>query len=130
MIFLIKLTRTGILILGVGSLMMVLFAILLLSTNILSEFGFQIKLDLHSYNFTLAASILGNEGWIWSGFFTLITGLIGVYGYIDLKKSNQKNELLFLWGVFGIVLGLVGGTIGSWLIILAGIMLITAYFRN
>jgi hypothetical protein len=109
---------------------MVLYAILLLSANILSEFGFQINLGLHSYNFTLAASILGNEGWIWSGFFTLITGLIGIYGYFDLVKPNQKNELLFLWGIFGVVLGLVGGTIGGWFIILAGIMLIIAYFRN
>ena len=72
--------------------------------------------------------VVGPQGWSWSGVFTFITGMIGSYGYIDLGRNLKKNDLIFIWGVFALVLGLVGGTVGGMIIILAGIILLIGYF--
>ncbi len=129
-IILNKWSKIGQLLLGGGSLLMVIYAIALMTINFLIELGVPITIDLHALNITLASSTLGPQGWSWSGVITLITGLIGIYGFIDLRKNSQKNELLFIWGAYGIVLGIVGGTIGGGFIILAGVILITRYFLD
>ena len=125
-----KLVKIGRVLLGGGSLFMVIFAAIYLLVNTLLELGMVIDLDLQSLNITLVSYVVGPQGWSWSGVFTLITGMIGSYGYIDLGRNVNKNELLFIWGVFSIVLGLVGGTIGGIIIILAGVALIINYFIN
>ncbi len=109
---------------------MVIFAIPFLFINFLLELGVPIAIDLHAFNITLASSTLGPQGWSWSGVITLITGLIGIYGFIDLRRNLKKNELLFIWGVYGIVLGIVGGTIGGVFIIIAGVILMARYFLD
>jgi hypothetical protein len=127
-LFSYKLAFYGRILLGGGSLLMVLFSTIFLLVNTLLELGMVIELDLHSLNITLVSYAVGSQGWSWSGVFTLITGMIGSYGYIDLKRNLNKGELLFIWGVFSIVLGLVGGTIGGLIIIQAGIVLTISYF--
>ncbi len=122
--------RIGRILLVIGSVVMVVFAGLFFIINLLTEANFISGIDLDTLNITLTVSTLGTRGWILSSLITFISGLIGVKGYTDLAEEPQKIDLLFTWGVFGIVLGIVGGTIGGGIILIAGIFLMISYFKE
>ena len=124
------LKKAGRTLLGVGALLMLLFGIIFIIINRLTEIGQISGIDLHSLNITLASYTLGVEGWSISGILTVVAGLFGIYGYKSLKQLNEKNDMAFTWGANGIILGLVGGTIGGFIILFAGIILILDYFSE
>ena len=122
--------KIGRILLGIGSVVMVVFTGLFFIINLLTETNFTSGIDLDTFNVTLTASTLGTKGWILSSLITFISGLIGVKGYTDLAELPQKKDQLFTWGVFGIVLGIVGGTIGGGIMLIAGIFLMISYFKE
>ena len=81
-------------------------------------------------NITLASYTLGAEGWSISGILTIVAGLFGIYGFRSLNCLNEKRDMAFTWGANGVILGLVGGTIGGFIILIAGIILIFDYFSE
>lgn len=110
-----------------GSVYMLLYGIsFFLDTLLLEKLFFQ-DAFWTTLNPTLTQNVLGNQGWLWSIFFTIVTGLISLYGHYDLKKNPAKLELNFIWGVFIIVLGVIGGTIGGVILIIAGLFLLINY---
>ncbi len=118
------LKKIGRTLLGLGALMMLLFGIIFVIINRLTEIGQINGIDLHSLNITLASYTLGVEGWSISGILTIVAGLFGIYGYKSLNHLNEKRDMGFTWGANGIVLGLVGGTIGGFIILIAGMVLV------
>ncbi|MHA2175834.1 MAG: hypothetical protein ACXABI_13455 [Candidatus Hodarchaeales archaeon] len=85
---------------------------------------------LGQLNLTLTQSVTNGQGWLWSIFFTVATSLISFYGYNDLKNNPNKYDLVFIWGIFSIVLGVIGGTIGGIILSVAGVFLVIDYFIN
>jgi hypothetical protein len=124
----ISLSATGRFSLVIGSGGMVIFATIFFILNFISTFTQFTTIELNALNITLTESTLGPSGWLLSCLITGISGLIGIKGYFDLAEYHQKNDVLFTWGVFGIVLGLVGGTVGGGLVIFSGIFLLVSYF--
>ncbi|MHA1978187.1 MAG: hypothetical protein ACW98I_14880 [Candidatus Hodarchaeales archaeon] len=122
--------KNGRLLLGIGSLGMITFSSIFFIINLLTDLNQLSGIDLHAFNITLTASTLGTNGWFLSSVISGISGLIGVKGYTDLSESEQKKDLRYTWGVFGIVLGIVGGTIGGGIILVAGIFLMISYFKE
>lgn len=110
-----------------GSQYMLLYCILFLIDILFLNESFFDKSFLTTFNPTLTRSVLGNQGWPWEIFFGIVTGVISLYGYYDLKKNPQKYELYFIWGIFIIVLGVIGGTIGGIVLIFIGIFLLVNY---
>ena len=121
-----KIGRT---LLGIGSWSSILFATVFVVINSLTDSNQLWIIDLELINFTLTSNTLGTKGWFLSGLISFISGLIGVKGYSDLGKKDDKKEPLFTWAVFGIVLGIVGGTIGGGITFFAGILLLFSYFE-
>ncbi|MHA1995652.1 MAG: hypothetical protein ACW97Z_13990 [Candidatus Hodarchaeales archaeon] len=115
--------------LGIGSWLMILVASIFAITNLLSDSNQLWIIDLNIIAITLTSSTLGTKGWFLSSLISFISGLIGVKGYADLAESIEKKDRLFTWGVFGIVLGIVGGTLGGGFILIAGILLLISYFK-
>lgn len=112
-------------ILGVlGGIIMVVFAIIIVVSNIASDLveAFNDILDLTTIN--IAGQI--NLDWVISAAVTLVCGLIAIFGYQKLS-SRDKGDLL-LWGLIYILIGLIGGTIGGLFVLIAGIILIIDYF--
>ena len=126
------LKKIGRTLLGLGALLMLLFGIIFVIINRLTEIGqiSGIDLHLHSLNITLASYTLGVEGWSVSGILTIVAGLFGIYGYKSLNHLDEKRDMAFTWGANGIILGLVGGTLGGFIILFAGIILILDYFSE
>ena len=124
------LKKIGRTLLGLGALMMLLFGVIFIIINRLTEIGQITGIDLHSLNITLASYTLGAEGWSISGILTVVAGLFGIYGYRSLKHLNEKRDMAFTWGANGIILGLVGGTFGGFIILIAGIILVVDYFSD
>ncbi|MCK4847970.1 MAG: hypothetical protein KAT16_02985 [Candidatus Heimdallarchaeota archaeon] len=126
------LKKIGRTLLGLGALLMLLFGIIFVIINRLTEIGqiSGIDLHLHSLNITLASYTLGVEGWSVSGNLTIVAGLFGIYGYKSLNHLDEKRDMAFTWGANGIILGLVGGTLGGFIILFAGIILILDYFSE
>ena len=116
--------------LGIGSVGMVGFAGIFFIINLLTDMNQISGINIHPFNITLTASTLGPNGWFLSSLITGISGLIGMKGFTDLAESKEKRDLLFTWGVFGIVLGIVGGTVGGGIILLGGILLMINYFAG
>ena len=125
-----ELKKLGRSLMGIGALTMLLFGIIFVIINRLTEIGQINGIDLHSLNITLASYTLGVEGWSVSGILTIVAGLFGIYGYRSLNQLNEKRDMAFTWGANGIVLGLVGGTIGGIIVFIAGIILIIDYFSE
>ncbi len=114
-------------ILGVlGGLIMVIFAIVIVVSNVAAELveAFSDILDLTTIN--LADQALGTEAWIIAAAITLICGLIAIVGYQKLS-SRDKGDLI-LWGIIYIVIGLIGGTVGGLIVLIGGIVLVIDYF--
>ena len=114
-------------ILGVlGGIIMVVFAIIIVISNVASELveAMADLVDLTTIN--LAGQALGAEAWIVSAAITLVCGLIAIFGYQKLT-SRDKGDLI-LWGIIYIVIGLVGGTIGGLIVLIGGIVLVIDYF--
>lgn len=114
-------------ILGVlGGLIMVIFAIIIVISNVASELleAMAELLDLTTIN--LAGQALGAEAWIISAAITLVCGLIAIFGYQKLT-SRDKGDLI-LWGIIYILIGLVGGTVGGLIVLIGGIILVIDYF--
>ena len=126
----IELKRIGKALFGIGAVCMLLFGIIFITINRLTEIGQFSGIDLHSLNITLASYTLGIEGWCVSGVLTVVASLFGIYGYYSLKHLHEKTDMGFTWGANGIILGLIGGTIGGFIILLAGIILILDYLRE
>ena len=116
--------------LGIGSVGMVGFAGIFFIINLLTDMNQISGINIHPFNITLTASTLGPNGGFLSSLITGISGLIGMKGFTDLAESKEKRDLLFTWGVFGIVLGIVGGTVGGGIILLGGILLMINYFAG
>ena len=125
-----ELKKLGRSLMGIGALTMLLFGIIFVIINRLTEIGQINGIDLHSLNITLASYTLGVEGWSVSGILTIVAGLFGIYGYRSLNQLNEKRDMAFTWGANGIILGLVGGTIGGFIILISGILLILDYFSE
>lgn len=115
---------------GIGAVVMLLFGLVFLIINRLTEIGQISGIDLHSWNITLASYTLGVGGWSVSGVLTVVASLFGIYGYYSLRYLYEKRDMGFTWGANGLILGLIGGTIGGFIILLAGIVLILDYFRE
>jgi hypothetical protein len=115
---------------GIGAVLMLIFAIVFIIINRLIEIGQISGIDLHGWNITLASYTLGVEGWSVSGVLTIVAGLFGIYGYYSLRHLYEKRDMGFTWGANGIILGLIGGTIGGFIILIAGIVLILDYLRE
>ncbi len=113
------LKKIGRTLLGLGALMMLLFGVIFIIINRLTEIGQINGIDLHGLNITLANYTLGVEGWSISGILTVVAGLFGIYGYRSLKHLNEKKDMAFTWGANGVILGLVGGTLGGFIILIA-----------
>ena len=114
-------------ILGVlGGIIMVVFAIVMVVSNVASELvaAFSNILDLATIN--IAGQALGSTGWIISAAITVVCGVIAVFGYQKLS-SKDKGDLI-LWGIIYIVIGLVGGTVGGLIVLIGGIILVIDYF--
>lgn len=114
-------------ILGVlGGLIMVIFAIVIVVSNVAAELveAFSDILDLTTIN--LANQALGTEAWIIAAAITLVCGLIAIVGYQKLS-SRDKGDLI-LWGIIYIVIGLIGGTVGGLIVLIGGIVLVIDYF--
>ncbi|MFX0126269.1 MAG: hypothetical protein ACFFAE_21795 [Candidatus Hodarchaeota archaeon] len=114
-------------ILGVlGGIIMVVFAIIIVISNVASELleAMADLVDLTTIN--LAGQALGTQAWIISAAITLVCGLIAIFGYQKLT-SRDKGDLI-LWGIIYIVIGLVGGTVGGLIVLIGGIVLIIDYF--
>jgi len=114
-------------ILGVlGGLIMVIFAIVIVVSNVAAELveAFSDILDLTTIN--LAGQALGTEAWIIAAAITLVCGLIAIVGYQKLS-SRDKGDLI-LWGIIYIVIGLIGGTVGGLIVLIGGIVLVIDYF--
>ncbi len=114
-------------ILGVlGGIIMVVFAIIIVISNVASELveAFGDILDLATIN--IAGQALGDTGWIVSAAITLICGLVAILGYQKLT-SKDKSDLI-LWGIIYIVIGLIGGTLGGLIVLIGGIVLVIDYF--
>jgi len=124
------LKKIGRTLLGLGALTMLLFGVIFIIINRLAEIGQISGIDLHSLNITLANYTLGIEGWSVSGILTVVAGLFGIYGYFSLEHLYEKRDMAFTWGANGIVLGLVGGTIGGFIILFAGLVLFLDYFSE
>jgi hypothetical protein len=122
-----KLGRT---LMGMGGLFMLLFGIIFVIVNRLTEIGQISGTNLHSLNITLASYTLGVEGWSISGILTIVAGIFGIYGYTSLKHLKEKREMAFTWGANGIILGLIGGTLGGVIVLIAGVTLILDYFSE
>ena len=123
----IKLKNTGRSLFGIGAIFMLLFGIIFIIINVLTDFGYISGINLHNWNITLASYTLGIEGWGISGVLTVVASLFGIYGYFSLDHLDEKKDMGFTWGANGIILGLVGGTFGGFVIFIAGVMLILNY---
>lgn len=113
-------------ILGVlGGLIMVVFAIIILISNVAAELeeAMQDIIDLATIN--IAGQALSAD-WIVSAAITAVCGLIAIFGYQKLT-SRDKGDLI-LWGIIYVVIGLVGGTVGGLIVLIGGIILIIDYF--
>jgi hypothetical protein len=128
MVIMSKIGEFGHILLGIGSCFMIIFGSSFLFVNLFNIDFFNIIAFLTSLNTTVAASTLGSNGWLVSGISTLISGLISFKGYYDLKNSMDKNDLIFIWGIFSVVLGTLGGTIGGGATITAGLVFLYLYF--
>ncbi|MHA1978849.1 MAG: hypothetical protein ACW98I_18245, partial [Candidatus Hodarchaeales archaeon] len=93
--------KNGRLLLGIGSIGMIIFTGIFFIINLLTDLNQISGIDLHAFNITLTASTLGANGWFLSSVISGISGLIGVKGYTDLSESEQKKDLRYTWGVFG-----------------------------
>ena len=124
------LKKIGRTLLGLGALMMLLFGVIFIIINRLTEIGQISGIDLHGLNITLANYTLGVEGWSISGILTVVAGLFGIYGYRSLKQLHEKEDMAFTWGANGVILGLVGGTLGGFIILIVGLILILDYFTE
>lgn len=114
-------------ILGVlGGLIMVIFAIVIVISNIAAELVETMAdlVDLTTIN--LAGQALGTGAWIISAAITVVCGCIAIFGYQKLS-SRDKSDLI-LWGIIYIVIGLVGGTLGGLIVLIGGIILVIDYF--
>ncbi len=114
-------------ILGVlGGIIMIIFAIIIIISNVASELveAMADLVDLTTIN--LAGQALGTTAWIISAAITLVCGLIAILGYQKLT-SKDKGDLI-LWGIIYIVIGLVGGTVGGLIVLIGGIILVIDYF--
>jgi len=112
-------------ILGVlGGLIMVVFAIIIVISNLAEDLvaAFSDILDLTTINIAGQFDL----EWFISAAITLVCGLIAIFGYQKLA-SRDKGDLI-LWGIIYIVIGLVGGTIGGLIVLIAGIILVIDYF--
>jgi hypothetical protein len=117
---------------GIGAVAMLLFGIVFIIINRLIEIGqiIDIGTDLHSWNITLASYTLGVGGWSVSGVLTIVASLFGIYGYYSLRHLYEKRDMGFTWGANGVILGLIGGTLGGAIVLIAGIALILDYFHE
>ncbi|MHA1946427.1 MAG: hypothetical protein ACXAC6_18170 [Candidatus Hodarchaeales archaeon] len=115
---------------GIGAILMLLFAIVFIIINRLTELGQINGIDLHGWNITLASYTLGVEGWSVSGVLTIVASLFGIYGYFSLRHLYEKRDMGFTWGANGVIIGLIGGTLGGAIILIAGIALILDYFHE
>lgn len=114
-------------ILGVlGGLIMVVFAIIMVISNVAAELveAMQDIIDLTTIN--IARESMGADAWIVAAAITAVCGVIAIFGYQKLA-SRDKGDLI-LWGIIYIVLGLVGGTVGGLIVLIGGIVLIIDYF--
>ncbi len=114
-------------ILGIlGGIIMVVFAIIIVVSNVAAELveAFADILDLATIN--VAGEALGASAWIISAAITIVCGLIAIFGYQKLA-SKDKGDLI-LWGIIYIVIGLIGGTVGGLIVLIGGIILVIDYF--
>ncbi len=114
-------------ILGVlGGIIMVVFAIIMVVSNVAADLveAFSDILDLATIN--IAGQALGSTAWIISAAITLICGLVAILGYQKLASKDKSN--LILWGIIYIVIGLIGGTVGGLIVLIGGIVLVIDYF--
>ncbi len=109
-----------------GGIIMVVFALIIVVTGLASDLvdAFSEILDLATFN--IAGQALGTTAWLVSAAITLVCGLIAIFGYQKLASRNKGD--LILWGIIYIIVGLVGGTIGGLLVLIAGIILVIDYF--
>jgi hypothetical protein len=114
-------------ILGVlGGLIMIIFAIIIVISNVAAELveAMADLVDLTTIN--LAGQALGTSGWIIAAAITAVCGLIAILGYQKLTTKDKSD--LILWGIIYIVIGLVGGTVGGLIVLIGGIVLVIDYF--
>lgn len=113
-------------ILGVlGGIIMVVFAIIIVISNVAAELieAMSDILDLATIN--VAGQTLGADAWIVSAAITVVCGLIAIFGYQKLS-SRDKGDLI-LWGIIYLLIGFIGGTVGGLIVLIGGIILIIDY---
>ncbi|MFX1284562.1 MAG: hypothetical protein ACFFB5_12955 [Promethearchaeota archaeon] len=111
---------------ALGGLIMIVFAIIIAVSNLAADLveAFSDILDLATIN--VAGQALGSTAWIIAAAITLVCGVIAIYGYQKLS-SKDKGDLI-LWGIIYIVIGIVGGTVGGLIVLIAGVILVIDYF--
>ncbi|MHA2365461.1 MAG: hypothetical protein ACXAC7_16005 [Candidatus Hodarchaeales archaeon] len=114
------LSDIGLILALIGGIIMAIFGILRIIGYFIEDINTSDYMDI---------SILGSgasEGALAGGIIALVLGIILIWVWKE-KKVGTGDSIL-IWGIIFIVFGLIGGSLGGLLVLIAGILLLIDYF--